>query len=121
LPSDVPIRRLEDIIDNIERIFRYTRDYGRAEFLQDQQCQDAVERCLMRISEAARKLEGFAEMIAPDQPWSGIRAVGNVLRHEYDNVEPAIIWEIVNNEVEPLRQAIEDALSKLQTKGPDAP
>ena len=57
MPSNVPIRRLEDILANIQRIERYTRGYDFQRFSKDQQCQDAVERCLARISEAAKKLE----------------------------------------------------------------
>src|SRR5436305_514252 len=58
LPSDKPVQRLNDILENIDWILQYTIDSGLEEFSQDRQCRDAVERCLQRISEAARKLEG---------------------------------------------------------------
>jgi uncharacterized protein with HEPN domain len=116
LPSDNPILRLEDILENIDRIARYTQDYDFQLFARDQQCQDAVERCLLRIAEAARKLEGIVESIVPDQPWSDIRAVGNVLRHEYDDVDPVVIWKIVAADLPPLKQAVETAVKKLQAK-----
>jgi uncharacterized protein with HEPN domain len=93
LPSEKPLLRLEDILENIERIELYVRDYGFQDFADDGLCRDAVERCLLRISEAARKLEDTLESLAPDQPWPAIRAIGNVLRHEYDAIDPAIIWE----------------------------
>jgi uncharacterized protein with HEPN domain len=48
-----------------------------------------VERCLERISEAAKKLDDQAAMLIPDQPWDKIRAFGNVLRHEYDEIHKA--------------------------------
>ena len=89
MPSDKPLFRLADVLGNIERIRRYTENFTIDRFVSDPKCQDAVERCLLlRISEAARKLQGIAEILMPDQPWSGIRAVGNVLRHEYDTVNP---------------------------------
>jgi uncharacterized protein with HEPN domain len=116
LPSDKPILRLEDILENIDRIARYTRDYDFQLFSQDQQCQDAVERCLLRIAEAARKLEGVVEAVAPDQPWPDIRAVGNVLRHQYDDIDPAVIWKIVATDLPRLEQAVEAAVKKLQVK-----
>src|SRR5215210_6497172 len=59
LPSDKPILRLEDILENIARIERYTEPYNFERFAQDQQCQDAVERCLLRISEAAKSLRAW--------------------------------------------------------------
>jgi uncharacterized protein with HEPN domain len=114
LPSKSPIRRLEDILENIALIKQYTRGFSHESFVQDRKTQDAVERCLMRISEAASKLESSAETLIPDQPWSEIRAVGNVLRHEYDSVDPLIIWNIADRDLESLRSSVEMALVKLQ-------
>ena len=70
----------------------------------------------MRISEAARKLEGIVDVIAPEQPWSDVRAVGNVLRHEYDTVDSEVIWQIVEKDLVPLSQAVEKAIGFLRDK-----
>src|SRR5205085_2437381 len=113
LPSDKPIQRLNDILENIDWVIQYTRDYGFQEFLQDRLVRDAVERCLLRFSEAARKLEGLIDELAPDQPWPDIRALGNAIRHEYDSVNPEVIWNIVENELLPLEKAVETAIEKL--------
>jgi uncharacterized protein with HEPN domain len=121
LRSEKPILRLEDILDNIDRIQRYTKDLDFDHFLLDTQCHDAVERCLLRISEAAKKLESVVDLILPDQPWVQIRAVGNVLRHDYDEVDPTIIWQIVTTHLPPLKRAVETALSKLRSDQRDAP
>ena len=67
-----------------------------------------------RISEAASKLKGPIESIIPDQPWAQIRAVGNILRHEYDRVDPIFIWRIVDEDLEPLKAAIQTALERLR-------
>lgn len=119
MPSDNPVRRLEDILENIDLIAAYTLDSTAQKFAQDRKCQDAVERCLLRISEAARKLEGAVETMVPDQPWSAIRAVGNVLRHDYDRIDPDIIWRIVSEELKPLKEAIETPLQELRRQRPD--
>jgi uncharacterized protein with HEPN domain len=116
LPSDNPLFRLADVLENIERIQTYTENYTFDRFVSDPKCQDAVERCLLRISEAARKLQGVAEVLAPDQPWSDIRAVGSVLRHDYDTINPNVIWHIVENDLGPLRQAVERAIGVLREK-----
>jgi len=116
LPSDKPLFRLDDVLENIDRIRGYTENYTLDRFVGDPKCRDAVERCLLRISEAARKLQGVVEILAPDQPWSDIRAVGNVLRHEYDTINPSVIWHIIENDLEPLRQAVERAIVILRQK-----
>jgi uncharacterized protein with HEPN domain len=79
LPSDKPLQRLNDILENIDWILEYTRGQRYPDFAGDRRTRDAMERCLLRVSEAARKLEGFVEDIASDQPWSDIRSLGNVI------------------------------------------
>jgi uncharacterized protein with HEPN domain len=119
LPSSNPIVRLQDILANIESIQEYTRDYSYDAFAGDRKCQDAVERCVTRISEAASKLVGSIESTIPDQPWSEIRAAGNVLRHEYDRVNPILIWRIISEDLAPLKTAIQSALDRLRREFPD--
>jgi uncharacterized protein with HEPN domain len=47
-----------------------------AAFLEDHKTYDAVERCLERISEAARKIGVLAEELCPGIAWAEIRALG---------------------------------------------
>ena len=114
MPSDKPVQRLNDILENIDRIIQYTRDLAFGDFTLDWRTRDAVERCLLRISEAARKLEGIVDEIAIDQPWADIRALGNVIRHEYDAVDPEVIWNIVENDLLPLEKAVQAAIEKIE-------
>ena len=117
MPSDKPLQRLNDILDNIGWIARYTHGQSLEGFAQERRTRDAVERCQLRISEAARKLEGTVDEIVPDQPWADIRALGNVIRHEYDTIDSVVIWKIVENDLRPLRVAVEAAIKKLQRSG----
>ena len=114
MPSDRPIQRLNDIPENIDWILQYTRDLSFQDFTQDRLIRDAVERCLLRISEAARKLEGLVDEIAPDRPWSEIRSLGNIIRHEYDAVDPTVIWKIIEHDLLPLEESVEAAIKKLE-------
>ena len=113
MPSDKPIQRLNDIIENIDWIFQYTKGHRFRDFVHDRLVRDAVERCLLRISEAATKLEGIVDKLVPRQPWADIRTLGNAIRHEYDTVDPEIIWNIVENDLLPLADAVERAINKL--------
>lgn len=85
-----------------------------AAFEIDQKTYDAVERCLERISEAAAKLGDLADSLVPGQPWREIRALGNRLRHEYDEVRVDRLWDIVQIDLPPLRAACEAALLRIQ-------
>jgi uncharacterized protein with HEPN domain len=104
MPSEVPHERLGDIIANIDRVRAHLSGVTQGAEL-DAKTRDAVERCLERISEAAKKLGGKMEERQPQVSWRGIRGLGNVLRHEYDTVDDTTIARIVEQELGPLRAA----------------
>lgn len=77
---------------------------------------DAVERCLERISEAASKLGDIAPSLVPNQPWPEIRALGNRLRHNYDEIGAHRIWAIIQKDLPGLIFACEAALKHDDAK-----
>jgi uncharacterized protein with HEPN domain len=96
--------RLEDIIDNIDRIETYVTRMDFAAFAADAKTVDAVERCLQRLTEAAVKIgpERMAE-ISPRTPVEAVRGLGNMLRHDYDGIDLPIIWRTVGESLPELR------------------
>lgn len=116
MPSKNPSLKFDDIIENIDRILSYTAGKSEVDFAADQMLIDATERCLSRISEAAVKLGAEAEELAPEISWRDIRGIGNHLRHDYRGVRLSAIWEVVCDDLAPLRSASVGALQKLVTK-----
>ena len=115
MPSEMSRARLQDIITNIDRVRAHLTGM-QADAELDDKTRDAVERCLERISEAAKKLGPMIEERQPQVSWRGIRGLGNVLRHEYDAVDDSTIARIVEKELGPLRQA---CVSELAARGDD--
>jgi len=111
VPSERLQLRFQDILDNISRIESFASGHDAASFAADEKTIFAVLHALLIVSEAARKLGDEAVAHAPDQPWPAIRALGNVLRHQYDDVDPAAIWRIVSGDLPKLRAAVEQALA----------
>jgi len=105
VPTRGDAQLFQDMLDNIARIERYTVGYDFHRFAVDEKCQDAVQHCLLRISEAARLLGSRAEQVAPELPWPQVRGIGNRLRHEYQKVDIAIIWNLIVKDLAVLRQA----------------
>ena len=114
MPSEKPARRLEDIVGNATAALRYTAGMDEVAFQRNRLVYDAVERCLERISEAAAKLGELAPVLIPDQPWRDIRALGNRLRHDYDEISQDRLWEIVQTDLPSLSAACEEALRRLR-------
>lgn len=113
--SSDPVQRFEDILANISRIEQHTAGItDETAFEENRLVYDAVERCLERVSEAAKKLGTVAGALCPDIPWRKVCGLGNVLRHEYDHVESIRLWYVVQDDLQPLKAAVQAALQKLE-------
>lgn len=97
---------LETIVENCERIDGYLGDRTEQDFAESGLIRDAVERCLERIAEAAVRLgPERLKAIAPDLALHELRGLGNILRHEYDRVDPRIIWNTARYDLPPFKAA----------------
>jgi len=65
VPSSDPAQRFGDIIENIERIERFTAGMELDRFAATEQTVIAVKYCLLMISEAAVKLGDLAAISVP--------------------------------------------------------
>lgn len=101
--------RLEHILDQIERIERYTAG-GRSEFDANEMIQDAVVRCLSVIGEAAGALSEEARSALPSLPQHTPRGMRNRLVHEYWRVDSDIVWATLAKELPKLRADLERVL-----------
>jgi uncharacterized protein with HEPN domain len=96
LPFRDPPSSLRDIYEAIESIERFVEGMDFPSFQAVEKTSAAVERKLLVLSEAARRLGDAAEHLCPGIPWNNIRGIGNWLRHQYDGVDPSVIWQISN-------------------------
>jgi uncharacterized protein with HEPN domain len=67
----------------------------------------ATLRNLELLGEAARHVPDEVRALAPDIPWRRIVGVRNILIHGYLGIDNDIVWDIVRNEIAPLRKALE--------------
>ena len=68
MPSEKPVRRLLDIIENGNAILRYTEGMNAESFAESRLIYDAVERCLERISEAVLNWVILRRPFSPANP-----------------------------------------------------
>jgi uncharacterized protein with HEPN domain len=114
VPSKDPIQRFADILENIILIEEFTRGMDLNAYQEDLKTRNATERCMERISEAAKKLGEVAEQLCPNVPWPNVRALGNFLRHEYDRVDPGRVWVMIEDDLGPIKTASQSALDQLR-------
>lgn len=73
----------------------------------------ATERCLEIISEASRHVPDAMQARHPEIPWHKVRAIGNVLRHEYGRVEDDVLWNVTQDHLPDLKRALTSMLAEL--------
>ena len=107
MPAENPLRRVNDLLAALGKIDAYVADIGGVEALMRDEFvhRDAVERQLLILSEAATKLRGQVEAHEPGIDWPAIRGMGNVIRHNYDGVEDAVVRHVITAELAPIREA----------------
>ncbi|MFO7943463.1 MAG: DUF86 domain-containing protein [Anaerolineales bacterium] len=98
-------KRLKDILDAIDRIEIYAVE-DKETFWKDEKTQDAILYNLLIIGEAVGKISKEFREKHPDVPWSAIIGTRNILAHGYDHVKLDIVWEILHNDLEPLKAEI---------------
>ena len=118
MPSSDPIQRFSDIVENIERIERFTVGMDLQAFAAAEQNILATKYALLTISEAATKLGNLAAELCPEIAWREIRGLGNRLRHDYANVDVVRIWLLIERDLPPLKTACSGALEILKGEDP---
>jgi hypothetical protein len=104
--------RLRDIIEDAGRVGAFLDGMTLADFLASERTLFAIERLLQRITEAAIQIDpADIERLRADLPIAQMRGLGNRLRHEYRDLNRAIVFEIAQREVPALAVAAEIALS----------
>lgn len=104
---------LRHILDAIGAIQDFTEGQAFDDFADDPKTVAAVERMLLVISEAGKRLGIHGEKLCPDVPWHKVRGVGNWLRHQYDRIDVRMIWDTVIEDLPPLKRAVAEALARL--------
>src|SRR5260221_4327939 len=113
VPASDGARRLRDILANVARIGRHTSGMPADRFLSDEKTQDAVERCLERISEAARKIGDGLDAKYPAVEFHKLRQVGSVLRHDYDDFSADLLSGSLTSRLDILEDACGRELATL--------
>ena len=101
------IAYLLDIMESAKLALDYVKGKTRVEFFDDLQCQDAVVRRLEIIGEAANRISEETQIGFPNLPWNDMIGMRNVIIHDYDDVDMAIVWETVQNDLSALISALE--------------
>ena len=113
---------LEDILSAIERVEERTKDI---QTIDDFLCSssgmvllDATCMLLIAIGESLKNLDkttdGKLLPTYPSIPWKNVKGMRDIIAHHYFDVDAAQILWIVNNEIGPLKTAIQFFIDELK-------
>jgi uncharacterized protein with HEPN domain len=104
--------RLQDILEAVDRIEKYAAR-GQQAFDEDELIQNWMVQNLQVIGEAARALSPNVRDSHPELAWSDIIGMRTVLVHHYFEIDAAIVWLAVTEDVPILKRKVAAILTTL--------
>ena len=99
---------IEDIVACCRAVRRYTAGLDFEAFVKDHRTFDAVLRNIELIGEAVKSIPHDVRAQYPQIPWQAIIGTRNMLAHVYFDVDEQIIWQVIQEEIEPLIVVLEE-------------
>ncbi len=95
MPHRVWKFRIQDILDAVGAVQKYTEGMEFKSFIEDRRTVDAVVRNLIIIGEAAVHVPEDICLKHPEIHWYDMRGMCNFVVHEYFRASDAVIWDTV--------------------------
>ncbi len=84
------------IIENAELIHEHMQEVTWEAFQKDKMLQAAMERWLIIIGEASKRLSTRFVEANDDVPWHMIKGLRNIVVHEYDSMDLTMIYDVLS-------------------------
>lgn len=104
--------RVQDILDAIAEIQSFVAGMDFDQFRGDAKTLKAVSADLIIIGEAANHVPDDIQSGAPEVPWHLIRAMRNRIVHVYFDMDPVILWDIVQQDLPKLAAPLGGLLNR---------
>ena len=97
---------LEDILNAIGKIERYSQNLTHEKFIADDRTFDAVSHNLQIIGEAVKNIPQPIREEYPQIEWRKIAGLRDLIAHAYFAIDDEIIWDIIQNKLNELYECV---------------
>ncbi len=112
--SRKPEDRIADIVLRCEKILEYTSGMDQGQFVGDPLVQDAVLHNIEIIGEATKHLPPPVKQRMPAVEWTKIAGMRDILSHAYFQVDPGVVWDVVESKIPELLRTIREFRGEQQ-------
>ena len=113
--SKNPHARLLHILDEIEGVAVAVKGLSFEQYRESYIHRRAIERAAQIISEAAKALPQDFLARHGEVPWTSIIGIGNVLRHEYQQLDDKVLWEIATVHLPALEPIVRRMIAQFES------
>ncbi len=101
-----------DMLLSCRRILEYTEGMDFDDFEKDDRTIDAVVRNIEILGEAVKNLTSKIKEKYPEVEWNEIARTRDKIIHFYFGTDPAIVWDIVTQDVPSLSRRLKDIIER---------
>ena len=103
---------LKHILDEVDFLLKQTGGIGFNEFAADDVLKRACARSLEIIGEAVKNISPDFRKKHKDIEWVKIAGLRDKLIHDYFDVDLAILWDVIQQRLAPLKEQVEKLLQE---------
>ncbi len=105
---------ISDVLNSISEVGDFTRGMNYTSFVRDRRTINAVIRSLEVMGEAAKRIPEEIRRKHPDIPWKRMAGMGDKLIHEYAGVDLETVWDVITEELPPLKPLLEKLTEEME-------
>jgi uncharacterized protein with HEPN domain len=98
---------LDDILNSINKIQKYTTNLTYEKFIGNEQILDAVTHNLLIIGEATKNIPDSLRLKYPQMEWKKIAGLRDIIAHAYFSINEKMVWSIIQTNLDSLKICIQ--------------